>query len=141
MTTKIRTYTELIRLQTFEERFDYLKLAGQTGVVTFGFDRYLNQQFYTSREWKRVRREVILRDNACDLAMPDRSIFSGIRVHHMNPVTAKDLEFESEIVLDPEFLICVSHNTHNAIHFGSKDNLIKLPKKRKKGDTTLWTVY
>lgn len=135
-----RNYTELIQLKTFEERFEYLKLSGRTGVITFGFDRYLNQTFYRSQEWKRVRREVIIRDNACDLAIPDRSIISGVRVHHMNPVTAEDLEFGSSIILDPEYLICVSHNTHNAIHFGSKDNLVMLPKERKKGDTTLWTA-
>jgi hypothetical protein len=135
---KIRTYSELIRLETFEERFDYLKLFGKTGTTTFGFDRYLNQNFYRSREWRSVRNLVIVRDDACDLAMPDRSIFGAIRVHHMNPITVEDFEAGSEIMLDPEFLICVSHRTHNAIHFGNKDNLTRLPKKRTKGDTTLW---
>lgn len=133
-----RNYNELIKLKTFEERFYYLKLDGSAGVTTFGFDRYLNQSFYTSARWRRVRRDVIVRDNACDLAIPERSIFGNIRVHHMNPITVKDLEFESAIVLDPDFLICVSLNTHNAIHFGSEKNLFTLPQERKEGDTTLW---
>ena len=136
-----RKYTELIKLDTFEERFDYLKLSGRTGTSTFGFDRYLNQAFYTSKAWRQVRQDVIIRDNACDLAIPERSILYGVRVHHMNPVTAEDLELGKDIILDPEFLVCVSHTTHNAIHFGSKKNLVTLPKKRKKGDTTLWTVF
>ena len=137
----LRTYRELIQLETFEERFEYLKLSGRTGVPTFGFDRYLNQYFYRSREWKQIRREVIIRDNACDLAIPDRSLYRGIRVHHMNPVTAEDLEMGRDIVLDLEYLICTSHTTHNAIHFGSKDNLVMLPKERTKGDTTLWKAF
>jgi hypothetical protein len=135
-----RTYTELCRLKTFEERFDYLKLDGRTGDSTFGFDRHVNQSFYRSRLWRQIRQEVIIRDEACDLAIPERSILQGIQIHHMNPVTMEDLELERDIVLDPEFLICVSHSTHNAIHFGSRNNLITLPKEREKGDTTLWTV-
>lgn len=138
MTYKIRTYSELLTLETFEERFEYLKLPGHMGIETFGFDRYLNQNFYTSREWKQIRRKIILRDNACDLAIPGRDIFTGIRIHHMNPVTVSDLESGSESLLDPEFLICVSHITHNAIHFGNKESLIQLPKDRRRGDTDLW---
>lgn len=137
---RTRTYSELITLKTFEERFDYAKLSGKIGVTTFGFDRYLNQAFYTSYQWRKVRRDVIIRDEACDLAIPDRSIFYGVRVHHLNPVTSKDLELGADVVLDPEFLICVSHQTHNAIHFGNKKNLLFVPRKRKKGDTTLWTA-
>ena len=136
----IRTYTELIKLETFEERFDYLKLDGRVGTSTFGFDRYLNQIFYTSYAWRQVRRDVIVRDEACDLAIPSRAIFGNIRVHHMNPITVEDLELQKDIALDPEFLICVSLNTHNAIHFGNKNNLFDLPKERRKGDTTLWTI-
>ena len=136
MTT--RSYSEMIKLKSFEERYNYLKLSGSTGVVTFGFDRYLNQTFYTSYKWKQIRRDVIVRDEACDLAIPERSIFGGIRVHHMNPIAPEDLELEKDIVFDPEFLICTSHNTHNAIHFGNEKNLFALSKERKKGDTTLW---
>ena len=134
----LRNYTELSRLRTFGERFEYLRLDSRIGVATFGFDRYLNQIFYTSYKWKQVRRDVIVRDEACDLAIPERSIFGGIRVHHMNPIAPEDLELEKDIVFDPEFLICTSHNTHNAIHFGNEKNLFALSKERKKGDTTLW---
>lgn len=134
----IRTYSELMRFQTFEERFQYCKLSGRIGVVTFGFDRYLNQMFYTSKEWRRVRNDVIVRDNSSDLGIRDREIFGAIRVHHLNPITVEDFESGSELILDPEFLICASLNTHNAIHFGDKKNLIYLPKERIKGDTKLW---
>jgi len=133
-----RSYSELSKLQTFEERFQYLRLYGVLGTSTFGFDRHLNQSFYQSKEWKRVRDAVIVRDNACDLGIPGREIFSGIRIHHMNPITVDDLELGSDIVLDPEFLICTSLNTHNAIHFGDSSSLDQLPKERTKGDTTLW---
>lgn len=138
MKKMIRNYTDLIKLKTFEERFDYLKLDGIAGVSTFGFDRYLNQYFYTSYKWRQVRRDVIARDNACDLGIEERSIFGNIRVHHMNPITVEDLELEKDAALNPEFLICVSLRTHNAIHFGDKDNLFDLPKERRKGDTNLW---
>jgi len=135
---KIRTYSELLQLKTFEERFNYLRMFGQIGVATFGFDRYLNQSFYLSKEWRTVRRHVIIRDSSCDLAMPDREIFANIRVHHMNPISVDDLEKGSDFLLDPEYLICVSLDTHNAIHFGNEHNLIRLPKERMKGDTKLW---
>jgi hypothetical protein len=134
----IRSYSELIKLETFEERFDYLKLSGSIGVTTFGFDRYLNQYFYTSYKWRQVRRDVIVRDEACDLGIPERAIFGHIRVHHMNPVTIEDLELERDITINPEYLICVSLNTHNAIHFGNKKGFFDLPIDRKKGDTRLW---
>ena len=124
--------------RTFEERFDYLYLRGSIGIATFGFDRYLNQDFYNSSQWRSVRNKVIARDCACDLAIRGRDILDAIRVHHMNPITIEDLERERPIVIDPEFLICVSLNTHNAIHFGNKGNLFDLPKERKRGDTDLW---
>jgi hypothetical protein len=135
----LRNYEELIKLKSFDERFEYLKLDSGVGVATFGFDRYLNQSFYNSHEWKQVRRDVIVRDQACDLAIPERSILGNIRVHHMNPISIEDLEACEDIVLDPLFLICVSHNTHNAIHFGNKDSLYILPRERTEGDTRLWT--
>lgn len=136
-----RNYSDLIKLKSFEERYDYLKLDGSVGVITFGFDRYLNQSFYTSYAWRQVRRDVIARDQACDLGILERSIFGNIRVHHMNPITIEDLEFGRDIAIDPEFLICVSSNTHNAIHFGTEKNLMDLPKERKKGDTSLWKAF
>jgi hypothetical protein len=134
----IRTYKELIRLPTFQERYAYLRLEGILGKSTFGFDRYINQSFYSSREWKQVRNEVIVRDNACDLAIPDRDLLTNIRVHHMNPITIEDFENGSDIILEPEFLICVSLDTHNAIHFGDASSLVMLPQERRKGDTVPW---
>lgn len=138
MTMKIRTYSELVRLSTFEERFAYLSLKGYVGESTFGFDRYLNQKFYTSRQWKQIRDFVIVRDEGCDLGIEGRDIFDGIRVHHMNPITIDDLENGTDILLDPDFLISTSLNTHNAIHFGTEKNLIRMPIERRKGDTMLW---
>lgn len=135
----IRRYSELIQLSTFEERFNYLKLNGVVANETFGFDRYLNQQFYRSAEWKRVRQQVIIRDRGCDLAVPDHEIFDQIIVHHMNPMSLEDIENNPELLLDPEYLICVSLDTHNAIHYGdsnygNKDVVVD----RTPGDTTLW---
>jgi len=138
---KIRSYSELMQLGTFEERFKYLQLNGRVGVSTFGFDRFINQEFYTSREWKRARDEVIVRDNSCDLAIPDREIFGFVRIHHINPITIIDFEYGSDMLLNPEFLICTSLDTHNAIHFGNESNLVRLPKERKRGDTTPWKAY
>jgi len=135
---KIRSYSELSKLKTFEERFKYLQLNSNIGVSTFGFDRYLNQGFYRSREWKRIRDAIIVRDNSCDLGILDREIFTHIRIHHMNPISVNDLESGSDILLNPEFLICTSLDTHNAIHFGNENNLVNLPKERIKGDTKLW---
>ena len=134
----IRTYSELIKLPTFEDRYNYLKLNGQVGLDTFGFDRYLNQVFYLSPEWRKVHDAVVVRDFGCDLGIEGREIAKWATVHHMNPITVEDLEFNRDIVFDPEFLICVSHNTHNAIHFGNEKKLFIMPKERKKGDTTLW---
>lgn len=135
---RIRTYSELRRLQTFEERFDYLVLGGRVAESTFGFDRYLNQNFYKSRDWKAARNKAIIRDNACDLGIIGRDIFDQIHVHHMNPITVEDFENNYDLLLDPEFLICTSFNTHQAITFGNSNNLIRLPKERRKGDTRLW---
>lgn len=134
----IRTYSELIKLKTFEERYKYLKLGGSVGGSTFGFDRYLNQMLYTSSRWRSLRDHIIIRDNACDLGIKDREILSKIIIHHMNPITPDDIRYAMEHVFDPEFLICTSSNTHNAIHFGDESLLYRLPPERKPGDTYLW---
>lgn len=134
----IKTYSELILLPTFEERFEYLQLNGTVGRETFGFDRYLNQTFYRSAAWKRVRDEVIIRDNGCDLGIEDRIIGNKIYIHHMNPITDKDIINRTDILLNPEFLICVSHNTHNAIHYGDENLLMRLPMARTRNDTCPW---
>ena len=138
MSTKIRTYSELILLPTFEERFEYLKLNGAVGKETFGFDRYINQVFYRSKEWKKVRDIVIVRDNGCDLGILDREIYSRIYIHHMNPISIEDLSNKRDIILNPEYLICVTHNTHNAIHYGDADLLVKDFVERKPNDTCPW---
>ena len=134
----IRTYSELIQLPTFEDRFKYLQLNGSVGKETFGFDRYLNQNFYRSAVWKRVRDQVIIRDEGCDLGIDDRMIGCKILIHHMNPINDKDIINLADILLNPEYLICVSHNTHNAIHYGDEDLLIKGPVIRTKYDTCPW---
>ena len=134
----IRTYSELMGLPTLKERFAYLKLPGSVGRSTFGSERYLNQRFYTSTQWKRVRDEVIVRDNGCDLGVEDYEIYDKILIHHMNPMTTKDIEEGLESVLDPEFLISTTHRTHNAIHYGDKSQLILPPTERRPGDTKLW---
>ena len=135
----IRKYSELIQLSTFEERFNYLKLNGVVSNETFGFDRYLNQKFYKSSEWKRVREQVIIRDMGCDLSCKDREIFGEIIVHHMNPISIDDINNNPEILLDPEYLICVSINTHNAIHYGDSETIKnKGVIERVPGDTKLW---
>lgn len=135
----IRTYSELIKLPTFEERFEYLKLGGVIGEETFGFDRYLNQMFYKSREWKKLRNDIIVRDNGCDLAIPDREIIDQtILIHHMNPITKEDILNMTEFVLNPEYLICTILNTHNAIHYGNSDLLYQEPIVRYKNDMCPW---
>lgn len=134
----IRTYSDLIQLPTFEERFRYLQLNSSVGKETFGFDRYLNQNFYRSAEWKRIRDKVIIRDNGCDLGVDDRLIYGRVIIHHMNPVTDKDIVDLTSFLLNPEYLICVSHNTHNAIHYGNEDLLMKGPVIRTKNDTCPW---
>lgn len=135
----IRTYSDLILLPTFEERFRYLQLNGVVGEETFGFDRYINQYLYQrSKRWKEVRDVVISRDNGCDLACEDRVLDRYIIVHHMNPITLSDLEEESAFVWDPEYLISTSRITHNAIHYGDENLLIKAPIVRSKNDTCPW---
>lgn len=135
---KHRTYSELRRLSTFEERFDYLKLYGEVGEATFGFDRWINQFFYHSFEWKSTRDYVIARDNACDLGVRGYDIHARLIVHHMNPITPEQVEQRDEVILDPEFLICTTHRTHNAIHYGNDSLLPKPVLERTPGDTRLW---
>ena len=134
----IRTYSELILLPTFEERFKYLQLNGRVGDDTFGFDRYINQKFYRSAEWKRIRDLVIMRDNGCDLALEGYEIYGRILIHHMNPITIKDVELSTEYLMNPEYLICVTHNTHNAIHYGDEKLINKGLVVRTKNDTCPW---
>ena len=134
----IRTYSELITLPTFEERYRYLRLNSSIGKETFGFDRYINQNFYRSQEWKSVRDLVIIRDNGCDLGIEDRAIYGRVYIHHMNPLLPKDFHEASDLLLNPEYLICTTHNTHNAIHFGDEELLIKNPIERKPNDTCPW---
>ena len=136
---KIRTYSELIALKTFEERFEYLRLDGIVGKNTFGYDRYLNQVFYRSREWRSLRDQLIIRDNGCDLAMEGHEIYgSKIIVHHMNPLTKWDISNRTEYLMKPEYLICTMLNTHNAIHYGDESLLIIGPNERSANDTCPW---
>ena len=134
----IRTYSELIKLPTFEERYAYLRLGGRVGETTFGFDRYLNQMFYKSDEWLAIRDKVIVRDNGCDLGIEGREIESSILIHHMNPISKKDILERSDFLLNPEYLICTIKNTHDAIHYGDENLLIKDPIERRKNDTCPW---
>lgn len=136
----IRTYEELQHLSTFEDRFKYLMLAGSVGVETFGVDRWLNQRFYqTSREWKSVRDQIIIRDTGCDLGIPGREIYDKVIIHHMNPIRVSDISEATEFLLNPNFLICVSHKTHNAIHYGDDRSLLTTTfVERKPYDTVPW---
>lgn len=134
----IRTYSELMRLKTFEERFEYLKLSGKVGVESFGFDRYLNQAFYKDGIWRKRRDEIIIRDAACDLAIPERAIKKSVYVHHMNPIKIDDIEHNTEFLLNPEYLICVSFITHQAIHYGDASLLPKDYVERSPNDTCPW---
>lgn len=135
----IRTYSELIQIPTFEERYEYLKLGGEIGAETFGFERYLNQRFYRSKEWKALRDEIIVRDNGCDLGVIGYEIYGKIYIHHMNPITADDIRNNTEYLMNPEFLISTTHNTHNAIHYGDSDLLnAAVPVDRTKNDTCPW---
>lgn len=138
MKSKLRTYTELKQLKTFEERYEYLKLDGQVGIDTFGFDRYLNQAFYRSQEWKSVRNQVIVRDNGCDLGIEGREIHTKILVHHMNPIMKEDVLNRSDLLLNPEYLITTVKRTHDAIHYGDSETLIKDPIERTANDTCPW---
>lgn len=136
--TRIRSYSELRRLETLEERYDYLRLVGQVGDATFGYDRWMNQAFYRSAQWRHIRQHVILRDEACDLGIDGYQIHTGLYIHHMNPMTPEDIEGGESSILDPEFLITVTHRTHNAIHYGSRRQLPQPPVVRRPGDTKLW---
>ena len=136
----IRTYSELITLPTFEERYRYLRLGGSVGKETFGFDRWLNQKFYKDSEWLSIRDFVIVRDNGCDLGIPDREIYGRIIVHHMNPITKDDILRRSDLLLNPEYLISTVKNTHDAIHYGDENLLITTPIERSKNDTCPWKL-
>lgn len=134
----IRTYSELITLQTFEERYKYARLGGRVGESTFGYERYLNQLFYESKEWRDFRRSIIIRDRGCDLGILDREISGLIMIHHLNPISVDDILQRRECLLDPENAICASPNTHRAIHYGDEGLLIKAPIVRSKNDTCPW---
>jgi hypothetical protein len=134
----IRRYSELIRIPDFTGRYDYLRLQGSVGDETFGYDRWINQRFYTSREWRRARLAVIARDGGCDLGIRGHEIYDQVFVHHMNPMTEEQIVHGDEVIFNPEFLITVSPTTHNAIHFGDERLLIRMPVARHPGDTALW---
>lgn len=138
MTFNVRSYSEMMQFDTFEERFEYLKLRSSVGASTFGFDRVLNQQFYTSAEWKRARRQVLVRDMGRDLGIPGFEIFDKPIIHHMNPMRVEDVDAGDPDIINPEYLITVSLNTHNAIHFGDKRSLTSQLVERRPGDTTPW---
>lgn len=134
----IKTYSELSELSTFKERFEYLKLNGQVCKETFGFDRYLNQRFYKSKEWKRIRDKIIIRDNGCDLGIEGHEINGRIIIHHMNPIMLKDITAFSDFLMNPEYLITTIHQTHNAIHYGDDSLLTIAPIERNRNDTCPW---
>lgn len=134
----IRSYSELCTLKTFEDRYKYLQLSGAVGKDTFGFDRYLNQIFYRSQEWKSVRDKVIIRDDGCDLGVKGYEIHGRIYIHHMNPIMLKDIEQRTDLLLNPEYLISTTHSTHNAIHYGDESLLPLVPKERSANDTCPW---
>lgn len=136
--TQIRSYSALRRFETFEARLQYLKLGDTVGRSTFGFDRWINQRFYTSSQWKRARDVVIVRDLGCDLGVPGYDVYSDILIHHMNPMTAKDIIHGEEWILNPEYLITTTKLTHNAIHYGVDIMMPKVTTERKPGDTKLW---
>lgn len=138
MMTNIKTYSELIMIPTFEGRYEYLKLGGQVGVETFGFDRYLNQAFYKSDEWLSIRDYVIARDNGCDLGVEGYEIYGRILIHHMNPITKEDILQRSKFLLDPEYLITTVKRTHDAIHYGNNSIIFEAPIERRKNDTCPW---
>ena len=134
----IRTYSEMKKLSSFEERFEYLKIGGKPGDETFGFERYLNQIFYRSKIWKDLRNKIIIRDDGLDLGVDGYQIGGKIIIHHMNPITKADIDDMSDYLFNPEYLICCSHNTHNAIHYGDASLLPKLPKERRPNDQCPW---
>lgn len=135
---RIRTYSELSKLKTFKERYEYLRLDGSVGKDTFGFERYLNQAFYKSKEWKAIRRQVIIRDGGCDLGIKEREIYGNIIIHHMNPIEQADILNATEFLLNPEYLITTTLDTHNAIHYGNNNSLPTGPIERSKNDTCPW---
>ena len=137
-TGNIRTYSEMITLKTYEERFDYLKIGGRVGLETFGYDRYLNQILYNTKQWKKFRREIIIRDNACDLACEGYEINYRILVHHINPITVEDIINRNPMIFDLENAITTTHRTHNAIHYGDKNLLVLQPMERTPNDTCPW---
>lgn len=134
----IRRYSELIRIPTFEERYEYLRLGGRVGKETFGFDRYINQMFYKDPEWLAIRDDIIIRDNGCDLGIRGHEIYFRIMIHHMNPINKNDILNRTEFLLNPEYLISTIKNTHDAIHYGNKDLLITVPIERSRNDTCPW---
>jgi hypothetical protein len=136
--SKIRSYSQMLRYDDFDNRFEYLKLGGHVGASTFGFDRYINQQFYGSHEWKTARRDVIARDRGCDLGVPGYEVHGAIMVHHMNPINVDDIVHGEEWIFDPEFLITVTPRTHNALHYGNEGNLPRVVTARTPNDTKLW---
>ena len=138
MSRRIRSYAELSCIQEFEARYEYLSIRAQVGVDTFGFERWLNQAFYTSTQWRHARHRVIARDLGCDLGIEGYEIFDKVIVHHMNPMTVEDITKANLDIFNPEYLICTSHRTHNAIHYGDKSLLVKPLVKRRPGDTKLW---
>lgn len=135
---RIRTYSELMRFSSFEDRYQYLRLNGSIGETTFGFDRYINQKFYRSSEWKQIRNRVIVRDNGCDLGVEGYEIHEKILIHHMNPIALSDIQNASEYLLNPDYLISVTLATHNAIHYGDETLLIRAPTERRPNDTCPW---
>lgn len=138
MLVTIRRYSELRRLSTFEERYNYLRLRGRVGQDTFGFDRVFNQMFYQSKEWKRIRHEIIVRDNGCDLGVEGYDIYGPIIIHHMNPISLDDIRDATEYLLNPEYLIATIDRTHKAIHYGDESLLLKAPIERSRFDTCPW---
>ncbi len=137
-TTNIKSYSELIKIPTFIERYRYLKIGGQVGEETFGYDRYLNQILYRSSEWKRFRRDIIIRDNGCDLACDGYEIIGKVLIHHIDPITVRDIELRDPKIFDPENVVSVTLNTHNAIHYGDESLLITEPLVRTPNDTCPW---
>lgn len=133
-----RTYSELLRFDNFDDRFEYLRLNGNVGRATFGFDRYINQKFYTSYEWKQTRRDIIVRDNGCDLGIPGYEIGGTVLIHHINPMKIDDILHKNEDIFDPEYLITTTHDTHNALHYSDKKQLIRTVLSRSPNDTKLW---
>lgn len=135
--TNIRSYQELVRLSSFEDRFEYLLIGGVVGRETFGFDRFLNQEFYNSKEWRKIRDDVIVRDNGCDLGIEGFTICGPIYIHHMNPILLKDIVYRTDYLLNPDYLICTSRRTHDAIHYGGDPANYEMPVRRP-NDTCPW---